>query len=275
MEPHWQELTPLLATNFGIAIIAVLFLWLASIPLRDVSIIDMFFPAIVFAITGLSYFFGNGAPLRKTLVMLLVGIWAVRLMIHLVRRNWGQGEDPRYTKLRSWTKDDRSFVWFSLRMVFLMQGVVIWFVSLPVQFAQSVPVPATLRWTAIIGITVSVIGLLFESVADMQLTRFRSEPENEGRVLQTGLWKYSRHPNYFGELCVWWGIFLIACDSPIGLVTIIGPLIYPYLIINVTGQRTLDNKLLKERSGYRDYMDSTSGIVPMPRRNSPPESNRV
>jgi steroid 5-alpha reductase family enzyme len=124
-----QDLLILLATNFGVAIGAVLLLWLISIPLRDVSIIDMFFAVVLFGITAVSFVIGNGVAARKQLLLVLVGLWALRITVHLVSRNWGHGEDPRYTKLRSWTNDDRSFVWLSLRKVFLLQGIVIWFVS--------------------------------------------------------------------------------------------------------------------------------------------------
>ncbi len=136
MELISQELVFLLATNFGVAIGAVLLLWLISIPLRDVSIIDMFFAVVLFAITAVSFVMGNGVAARKQLVLILVGLWALRITIHLIRRNWGHGEDPRYTKLRSWTNNDKSFIWLSLRKVFLLQGVVIWFASLPAQVAQ-------------------------------------------------------------------------------------------------------------------------------------------
>jgi len=266
MEPFWQELALVLAVNFGITIAAVLLLWIISIPLRDVSIIDMFFALIILAVTALSYVLGSGAPGRKQVVLLLVVLWAVRLTVHLFKRNWGHGEDPRYTELRSWTDDDRSFIWLSLRKVFLMQGIVIWLVSVPVQVAQAIPLPVDLRWPAYFGVAIWAIGFLFETVADLQLTRFRADPANKGTILQTGLWKYSRHPNYFGELCVWWGLFLIACDNWIGLLTIFGPVIYTYLIINVTGQRTLDKKLARERPGYKAYMKNTSGLIPMPPR---------
>jgi len=259
-----QDLLILLATNFGVAIGAALLLWLISIPLRDVSIIDMFFAAILFAITAVSFVIGTGVAARKQLLVVLVGLWALRITAHLIKRNWGHGEDPRYTKLRSWTKDDRSFVWLSLHKVFLLQGVVLWFASLPVQVAQVYTTPVALGWLAWLGTAVWAVGFFFESVADYQLTRFRGNPANKGTVLKTGLWKYSRHPNYFGELCVWWGLFLIACENPLGLLTVVGPIVYSYLIVNVTGQRTLDKKLAREKPGYAVYMASTSGLIPMP-----------
>ena len=259
-----QDLLILLATNFVVVIAAVLILWLVSIPLRDVSIIDMFFAVILFGVAAVSFYVGNGAAARKELMLLLVGLWALRITVHLIRRNWGHGEDPRYSKLRGWVDDERSFIWLSLRKVFLLQGVVIWFVSLPVQVGQHYTTPVTLGWAAWLGIAVWAVGLFFETVADLQLTRFRSDPANKGRVLDTGLWRYSRHPNYFGELCVWWGLFLIACDNPLGLLTVIGPILYTFLIVNVTGQATLDKKLAREKPGYRAYMEGTSGMIPMP-----------
>lgn len=270
MSEFWQEALPVMGINFGVAMVAVVVLWLASIPLRDVSIIDMFFAMLLFLITSVSFVLGNGVAARKQLLLVLTGIWALRITVHLVKRNWGHGEDPRYTKLRSWVDDDRKFVWLSLRKVFLLQGVVIWFVSLPVQVGQVYATPATLGVVAWIGAIVWLTGLLFETVADHQLTRFRADPANKGTVLRTGLWKYSRHPNYFGELCVWWGLFIIACDNPIGILTIIGPILYTHLIVNVTGQRTLDKKLARERPGYKEYMDTTSGLIPLPPRPGKP-----
>ena len=266
------EIGILLATNAAIVLAAVLSLWLVSIPLRDVSIIDMFFAVILLAVALASYGLADGAEGRKRLIVAMVAIWAVRITVHLVRRNWGHGEDPRYTKLRSWVADDRSFVWLSLTKVFLLQGVVLWFVSLPVQVGQLIAVPAHIGWIAWAGAGIWAIGLIFEVVADAQLTRFRADPDNRGKVLNTGLWKYSRHPNYFGELCVWWGLFLVACDHPLGILTIAGPLLYTHLIVNVTGQATLDKKLAKSRPGYKEYMETTSGMIPMPPRRPQPPS---
>jgi steroid 5-alpha reductase family enzyme len=261
-----QEIALLLAANLGVALAAVILLWLVSIPLRDVSIIDMFFAVILFAVAAASYLLAEGVAVRKQLIVVLVGILAARITIHLMRRNWGHGEDPRYSKLRTWVANDRSFVWLSLKKVFLLQGIVLWFVSLPIQVAQVYTAPAALGLSAYLGIVVWVVGFFTETIADLQLTRFRADPANKGTVLQTGLWRYSRHPNYFGELCVWWGLFLIACDNLVGILTIIGPILYTHLIVNVTGQATLDKKLARERPGYKDYMQRTSGLIPLPPR---------
>ena len=259
-----EQIITLVAINLGVALAAVVTLWLISIPLRDASIIDMFFAVVIVAITAVSFLLGDGWHERKLLVATLVGLWALRITVYLIRRNWGHGEDPRYTKLRSWVDSDRAFIWMSLRKVFLLQGVVLWMASLPVQFAMAWPQPAHLGWTAWVGTAIWLVGFVFETVADQQLTRFRADPANKGQVLDTGLWKYSRHPNYFGELCVWWGLFVIACAHPYGVLTIIGPLVYTYLVINITGQKTLDKKLSREKPHYRQYMETTSGIIPLP-----------
>jgi len=264
VESFTSDLLTVMAASFVVAIAAVLLLWLISIPLRDVSIIDMFFAVILAGITAVCIMLGSGASQRKWLIAVLVGAWGLRITVHLVRRNWGHGEDPRYTKLRSWVPDDRSFNGLALRKVFLLQGVVLWFVSLPIQFTAGQPDPSPLGPMAWAGAAVWLLGFSFEWIADEQLRRFRADPAKRGQVLDTGLWRYSRHPNYFGELCVWWGIFLVAVEVPLGWMTVIGPVVYSYLVINVTGQRTLDKKLAREKPGYREYMEKTSGLMPWP-----------
>jgi steroid 5-alpha reductase family enzyme len=257
-----------LAINLALIMSAVLLLWLISIRIKDVSIIDMAFAVILFAVAAASARLGNGAEPRQQLIVVLVAIWATRITYHLVKRNWGHGEDVRYSKLRDWVNDDRAFIWLSLKKVFLLQGIVLWLVSLPIQVAQIYPQPAQLGLIALLGAIVCASGLIDEAVADMQLTTFRADPAKKGKVLDTGLWRYSRHPNYFGELCVWWGLFIIACENPLGWLTIVGPLAYTYLIVNVTGQATLDKKMAREKPAYEAYMKSTSGMIPMPPRKS-------
>lgn len=263
----WTDLGVLFAANFAIAMSAVLILWAISIPLRDVSIIDMFFAVIVLAITLSSLLLSTGSPGRKWLILTLVAIWALRMTGYLIWRNWGEGEDVRYTKLRSWVADDQAFVWLSLRKVFLLQGLILWAVTLPVQFAMTITVPLKLGWMGTAGVAIWVIGFAFETISDMQLTRHRKNPELAGRVLKTGLWRYSRHPNYFGEICLWWGLFLLACDNPWGWTTVIGPALYTWLIVRVTGKATLEKKLRRERPDYDEYIQSTSGLIPWPPRS--------
>ncbi len=266
MEAFSSELLLILATSFAVAMGSVLLLWLISIPLRDASIIDMFFAVILLAITACGLLLSSATEQRKLLIAGMVGLWGLRITFHLIRRNWGHGEDPRYTKLRSWVPDDRSFNWLALKKVFLLQGIVLWFVALPIQFTLGQPSTSALGWLAWLGTGLWAIGFFVEWIADEQLRSFKADPAKRGTVLQTGIWRYSRHPNYFGELCVWWGIFLVACELPLGWLTIIGPIVYSYLVINITGQKTLDKKLAREKPGYQQYMDSTSGLIPLPPR---------
>jgi steroid 5-alpha reductase family enzyme len=153
MEALSSELLQILASSFAVALGSVLLLWLISIPLRDVSIIDMFFAVILMAITAVCLYLSSATEPRKWLITGMVGLWGLRITWHLIRRNWGHGEDPRYTKLRSWVADGRSFHWLALKKVFLLQGIVLWFVALPVQFALGQPSTAALGWLAWLGAT--------------------------------------------------------------------------------------------------------------------------
>jgi steroid 5-alpha reductase family enzyme len=223
----------------------------------------MFFALIIVAITLTAFALAPAYNTLQWVLLAMVLLWALRITAHLIGRNWGHGEDPRYTKLRSWVNNERAFLWLSLRQVFLLQAVVLWLASLPVQvglFAGT----RQIGLLAMLGSLLWLLGLIVETVADAQLRRFRAQPENRGTVLCTGLWRYSRHPNYFGELCVWWGIWLVACEVPLGWLTVVGPLAYSYLVVNVTGQKTLDKKLAREKPGYAEYMARTSGLIPLP-----------
>lgn len=256
----WQ---PLLI-NFAVAIGAVVMLWLISIAIRDVSIIDMIFAVIMYLILIASALMTEQLGVADNVMLTVIALWAIRVTVHLVRRNWGHGEDPRYSKLRTWVEGEWAFHWLSLRKVFLLQGVVLWFATLPAQMAILLAEPIAPTLLTYLGGAVALVGLLIETVADVQLTSFRGDPSKKGTVLQSGLWRYSRHPNYFGELCVWWGVFVMACANPLVFVSIIGPLAYSHLIVNITGQATLDKKLAREKPGYAEYMARTSGMILWP-----------
>lgn len=257
-------LLPGVLWNFGVAIGCVLVLWLVSIALRDVSIIDMVFAIIMSLILVNSALMTEQLGAADKLMLVVVGLWAIRVTVHLVRRNWGHGEDPRYSKLRTWVEGEWAFHWLSLRKVFLLQGVVLWFATLPAQISILLLDPLSPNLITYSGAAIALVGLIIETLADLQLSAFRANESKRGTVLQTGLWRYSRHPNYFGELCVWWGIFIMACANPVAVFSVVGPLVYSHLIVNVTGQATLDKKLAREKPGYADYMARTSGMIPWP-----------
>lgn len=261
-----MELGQIFAITAGTAFLLVLLLWLVSMPLRDVSIIDMAFSGIIALLLSVAYWRSDAGGGISVLILCLVLLWAVRMTVYLVWRNWGHGEDPRYTRLREWVPPGWSFHWLSLRQVFLLQGAIIWVLTLPQQIAMVTGGEAKFGYLAIGGLALWCLGFYFETVGDYQLSRFKANPQLRGQVLNTGLWRYTRHPNYFGELCQWWGLFVIALEAPWAWCGIVGPLLYSWLVINVTGQRTLDKKLAREKPEYARYIRETSGLIPRPPR---------
>ncbi|MCA1196046.1 DUF1295 domain-containing protein [Saccharopolyspora sp. 6V] len=206
-------------------------------------------------------FTGPGSAAGWTATALTVG-WGVRLSAHLHHRNSGGAEDPRYLEMARRYGDRVGLLMF-LR-VYLVQGIVMWFVSLPVQAAIAFPGElGALGWA---GIVVWVIGFGFETVGDAQLSRFRADPANSGRVLDSGLWRYTRHPNYFGDACVWWGLYLLACHSWAGAATLLSPLVMTWDLARATGQPLLERGMRERRPGYADYVERTSGFLPRPPR---------
>ena len=264
----WQSLAEILVLTAATALALVLLLWLISMPLRDISIIDMAFSTLIAILLLIAWYRAGAQGSVPGLILVLVLIWAGRMSIYLIHRNWGHGEDPRYTRLRTWVKPGWPFHWLSLRQVFLLQGAVIWVLTLPQQIAMVTGRAASPGIFAAAGLCLWCLGFYFETVGDLQLSRFKSDPARRGQVLNTGLWRYTRHPNYFGELCQWWGLYIIALEAPWAWLGIIGPLLYSWLVINVTGQRTLDKKLSRDKPGYARYMRTTSGLLPRPPRDN-------
>ena len=213
--------------------------------------------------------FNEGDPGRRLLVLALTAIWGLRLATHIGLRSRGHGEDPRYEALLEKASGNRTA--YAVRKIYLTQGATMWFVSLPVQVAAFQPQGlgqggfGFLVW---VGIAVWVVGLFFETVGDLQLTRFRNDPASKGKVLDTGLWRYTRHPNYFGDACAWWGISLIAFSAWPGILTILSPVFMTFLLAKGTGKPTLEKDMDKRRPGYTDYIRRTSGFIPLPPRKT-------
>jgi steroid 5-alpha reductase family enzyme len=216
----------------------------------------------VIALTSLAASSGHGDTPRRVLVAALTTVWGVRLAVHIGRRNWGKGEDPRYAELLAKAPGNP---WvYALRKVYLTQGVVMWFVSLPVQVAMyERGGVGVLTW---IGTAVFAIGLFFEAVGDWQLSRFKADPSSKGKVMDRGLWRYTRHPNYFGDACVWWGLYLVAAQQWQGALTILSTAAMTYTLANGTGKPMLEKGMAERRPGYADYVRRTSGFIPLPRR---------
>jgi len=238
---------------------ALTLLWLVSLRTGDASIIDAFWgPG--FALAALAYHLvDHRLGPRSALVLVLVFTWAVRLGIHLFRRNRSRGEDPRYVAMRS--KYGERWGRVSLFRVFWLQGVILWIVSMPLYAA--IREPDGLVRLDYFGAALVLVGLAFETVADAQLTRFRADPANKGRVLDTGLWRYTRHPNYFGDAVVWWGFYVIAVAAGAWW-TIFAPSIMTWLLTRVSGVPLLEKGLAASRPGYEDYVRRTSPFVPWP-----------
>jgi steroid 5-alpha reductase family enzyme len=214
------------------------------------------------AVTAVLASEGEGDGIVSGLALVLTIVWGVRLAVHIGARSRGHGEDPRYVELLEKAPGNRQL--FALRKIYLTQGAVMWFVSLPVQVAMFEHGEANLvTW---LGVLLWLVGFVFESVGDRQLTRFRNDPSTDGQVLDTGLWRYTRHPNYFGDACVWWGLFLVACSAWPGVLTVLSPLAMTWLLAKGTGKPLLEKSMASRRPGYADYVRRSSGFVPLPPR---------
>ena len=200
--------TGLLAVEAGVIFVLVTALWAVSVAVRDTSIVDVFWGSGFVIVAWVAFALADGSRDRRLLLALLVTAWGLRLTVYLARRNLGKGEDRRYAAMRR-RHGDR-WPLRSLVVVFWLQGALMWIVSLPVPVAMTDPTPAGLVALDWIGGALWAVGLAFEAVGDAQLARFKAEPANRGKVMDRGLWRYTRHPNYFGDFCVWWGIWLIA-----------------------------------------------------------------
>jgi steroid 5-alpha reductase family enzyme len=244
----------------GLAVIAALAIatWMVSVVRRDVSIVDSLW-SILFLAATITYIYVSPSSPRDTLLLALVAAWALRLAIYLTARNWAQPEDHRYQKIRA--RNQPNFAFKSLYLVFLLQGLLAWIVSLPLLASALSAQP--LMWLDYIGVGIVVFGTLFESIADWQLSRFKADVNNKGRVLNTGLWRYTRHPNYFGEFCVWWGFYLIAVAAG-GWWALPGPLLMSVLLLKVSGVSLLEKDIGERRPAYRDYILSTNAFIPGP-----------
>jgi len=236
---------------------AMFVMWLVSLAVKDSSIVDIFWgPGFVIVAWVVALQVG-GSP-RGALAAGLVTAWGARLAAYLAWRNLGKGEDPRYQAMRR--ARGSSWWWKSLFIVFVLQGVLMWVVSLPLQAAISGG--GALGTLDALATLVFAAGLLFESVGDWQLARFKARPEHKGRVMDQGLWRYTRHPNYFGDFLVWWGLYGLALAAGAWW-TVVSPLVMSFLLLRVSGV-TLLEKAMSAKPGYEEYVRRTSPFFPRP-----------
>lgn len=253
---------------FGISAAAILGLmalgWLLSLASRDASVVDTLWGLGFVLVAGVALAAGSGAFARRVLALVLVGAWGLCLSSHILRRNWGKGEDFRYRGFRArWGK---RFWWMSLFTVFLLQGVLMFVVSLPIQMVGAGTTPAGLGALDVLGALVWAVGLSFEGVGDLQLSRFKADPVSKGKVMDRGLWRYTRHPNYFGDSLVWWGIGIVALATPWGWAALTGPALMTFLLVRVSGVAMLEKTIAERRPSYAEYVRRTSAFVPLPPR---------
>ena len=233
--------------------------WAISLVKHDASIVDSVWGLFFLALCLCYVIIVQSPGYRALLVLILVSIWAIRLSVFITLRNRGEAEDARYQAIRA--RNEPHFAIKSLFIVFLLQAMLAWIISLPLLAAvNSTPEAGMLDALAA---ALVLFGILFETIADSQLAAFKAKPGNSGKVMDSGLWRYTRHPNYFGECCVWWGFYLFAVAAG-GWWSIISPLLMTFLLLRVSGVALLEKDIAERRPAYRDYIESTNAFIPGP-----------
>ena len=255
-----QDIYLIMGWNLAAVSAMMLTGWVISLFYKNVTVVDTLWGLGFVLIAWLTYLVSDGYPGRSLLLAALVSAWGLRLSGYLTLRNYGKGEDHRYGGWRE--KSGDRFWLVSLFKVFLLQALFLWVISLVVQMGQTAPRPANLTWLDALGTFVWLGGFIFESVGDWQLARFKADPANKGQVMDRGLWAYTRHPNYFGEFLIWWGIFLITLATPGSWWTAICPIIVTAVLLKMTGIPLTEEALVKRRPGYDNYIKRTSAFVP-------------
>ncbi len=254
--------------TIGLIILSLMtLLWLVSLVLKNASIVDIFWGMGFVIVAWVAFILTpDGTPSRKLLLCSLVTLWGLRLAIHIFIRNRGKPEDFRY---QVWRKEaGTSWWWRSFFRVFLLQGILLWVISTPLLAAQFRSQPSNLTWLDVLSILIWLVGFFFEAVGDWQLARFKANPANKGKVLSSGVWHYSRHPNYFGDATQWWAYYLIAVVAG-GWWTIFSPVIMTLFLMRVSGVTLLEKTLKVEKPGYKAYIETTSEFIPwFPRKRS-------
>ncbi len=233
--------------------------WIVSLSKRDVSIVDSIWSLLIVLSAAVYAVKLPATGPRTCVVLALAGVWAARLAGYITWRNRGEPEDHRYQAIRK--RNQPNFEWKSLYLVFGLQAVLAWIVSLPLLAAFTDPRP--LNTLDAIGIAVVVFGCAFETTGDWQLARFKADVKNRGEVMDRGLWRYTRHPNYFGEFCTWWGFYLIGLAAH-GWWTLLSPLLMSVLLLKVSGVALLEKDIGERRPAYREYITRTSAFFPGP-----------
>jgi steroid 5-alpha reductase family enzyme len=252
------DVTIYLSALVWLAVVAVLG-WLVAVLRRNVDLVDSLW-SLMFLLALVCYW--RLAPQqteRGLLLIALVGVWALRLSVYLTARNWGHDEDRRYRAIRA--RNDPGFTFKSLYLVFGFQAVLAWLISVPLLGATLGDAP--LGPFDYLGVSLWVVGFVFEAGGDWQLARFKRDPANAGKVMDRGFWRYTRHPNYFGDFAIWWGFYAIALSAGAWW-SIPGPLLMSVLLLRVSGVRLLERDIGERRPAYADYVRRTNAFFPGP-----------
>ena len=254
-----MDLWPLPAVALAAALSMMTLVWVGSLARRDASIVDVFW-GLGFVVVAWIYFLAaeERTP-RGALVLGLVTLWGLRLSLYILWRNWGHGEDYRYRDMRE--RHPGTFVVWSLFVIFWFQALLLWVISAPLYQAQ-LPGPDSLTLIDTLGLALFVVGFAFEAGGDWQLARFKADPANEGKVMDRGFWRYTRHPNYFGDAAVWWGFFCFAAATPGGWWTVFSPILMTTLLMRVSGVALLEKRLQEAKPAYRRYVERTNAFFP-------------
>ena len=258
-----MSVVTVLAVNAAVLTGLFLALWLVSIRLRDVTFIDSVWALGMVVMAASTLVQTGGDPGRKGLLTGLCAVWGVRLGLYLLARWRNHGPDRRYQIMFAKAEETKGwgFAKASLLLVFATQAPLLFIVCLPVQLGQ-IDAGPPLGVLGMIGAVVAVIGIAFKTISDAQLTRFKRDPANAGQVMDRGLWRYTRHPNYFGDACTWWGLYLIAAETTTGLWALPGPVLLTWTLMKWSGVPTTEGRMKRKKPGYEDYVRRTSGFVP-------------
>lgn len=250
--------------GLGTVSVMMVLVWAVSLVRKDASLVDRVW-GLAFVVAAWSYAHYADPPTARTwLVLALVTIWGVRLSGYITWRNWGEGEDKRYQAMRR--RKPAAFPLRSLATIFLLQAVLAWFISMPLLAATTADAPEGLIWLDYLAVVLWLVGFVFEAGGDWQLSRFLSDPANRGKVMDRGLWRYTRHPNYFGDTAVWWSFFLLALSTGAWW-SVVGTATMTYLIVKVSGVALTDRNMSKggsTREGYDEYVRRTNAFIPGP-----------
>ena len=243
--------------------------WAIATAQRNAGLVDIFWSLFFLAGAGVYAAASEAQGPRALLVLTLVAVWSLRLSVFLAARNWGAPEDRRYRAIRE--RNEPGFAWKSLYLVFGLQALLAWLISAPL--AAAIGAPGRLGALDALGAALVLFGVGFEALADAQLARFKADPANAGSVMDRGLWRYTRHPNYFGEFCVWWGLYALALAAGAWW-SVFSPLLMSVLLLKVSGVALLERDIGERRPGYRDYVARTNAFFPGPARSARAERTR-